>query len=126
MYTVGKLDMDKYRCISDTITTDEVVITDERIQHIEARHPGDFERISPYLAQAIFDPDYILEDKHSCTSALVLKSVRDGALRFQMILRVHTSDDNPEFRNSILSAWTISASRWKSYIKNRKTLYKRE
>ena len=34
--TVGRIDIEKYRCITDEIATDEVIITPERIQHIEA------------------------------------------------------------------------------------------
>lgn len=126
MRIIGKLKIDKYWCIADDITTDEVIITDERIQHIKERHPGDFEWIAPYLSQAIADPDYILEDKHGMKSGLVLKLIQSGDLRFQMVVRVHTSTDDPAFKNSVLSAWTISKSRWDGYVSNRKILYKRE
>ena len=44
MHFVGKIDLQIYRCISERITTDEVIVTDERIQHIEERHPNDFEQ----------------------------------------------------------------------------------
>ncbi len=46
---IGKIDIEKYKVVSDRIRTDEVVITDERIQHIRERHPQDFERYSVYI-----------------------------------------------------------------------------
>lgn len=123
--TIGRIDVEKYRCIMDDITTDEVIITDERIQHIKDHHPGHFETIKPYLQAALETPDYILEDKNPHTG-LILKSIKENGLRFQMVLRIHTSSDAPEFKNSLISAWEISESRWKNYVKNKKILYKRE
>ena len=50
---VGKLDKNIYKCVTDDITTDEVIITDERISHIKDHHPGHFEIIEPFLQTAI-------------------------------------------------------------------------
>lgn len=123
--TVGRIDIEKYRCIMDDITTDEVIITSERIQHIQERHPGAYEKIKDFLQAALDDPDYILEDKNPNTG-LILKAIKENGLRFQMVLRVHTSVDNPGFKNSIISGWDISESRWENYVNNKKILYKRE
>lgn len=45
---VCKLDKELYKVITEDIRTDEVIITDERIQHIQERHPDDYERFSTY------------------------------------------------------------------------------
>ena len=37
---VGKIDREVYSCVAGDIVTDEVIITDERVQHIKERHPG--------------------------------------------------------------------------------------
>ena len=123
--TVGYIDREKYSCITKDITTDEVVLTPERVQHIKDRHPGHFERIEPFLRMALEDPDYILADK-SPNTGLILKMVEREGTRFQTVLRVHTSADNPAFKNSIISSWEISESRWENYIKNKTVLYKKE
>ena len=44
MHIVGRIDRKIYECITDDITTDEVIITEERIQHIVERHPNDYEQ----------------------------------------------------------------------------------
>lgn len=49
MYTVGMLDVEKYKAVTADIRTQEVVITEERIQHIRERHPEDFERFCTYI-----------------------------------------------------------------------------
>lgn len=124
MNRICDLDIEKYRCIAEDIATREVIITDERIQHIRDHHPGHFEMIEPFLEAAIISPDYILEDAPN--TGLILKEVETDGLRMQMVLRVHTASDVPGFKNSIISAWKISEIRWNSYLRNKKILYKSE
>lgn len=121
---LGHIDTQKYRCITDDITTDEVVITEERVRHIDAHHLGHYEKISPFLQTALDAPDYILEDKNPNT-ALILKEVEMDGLRIQVVLRLHTSADAKGFRNSIISVWEISKSRWNNYLRNKNILYRR-
>ena len=118
------LDVETYMCITPDIPEREVVITDERIAHIRDHHPGHFEEIAPYLKAAVEAPDYILEDTPH--TGLILKAIAHGGLRLQMVLRIHTSTDASGFKNSILSAWKISESRWNNYLRNKKILYKSE
>lgn len=125
MRTAGYIDIEKYRCITDDITTDEVVITEERVRHIEAHHPGHYEKISPFLQAALDAPDYILEDKNPNT-ALILKEIKMDGLRIQVVLRLHTSADAEGFKNSILSAWEIREKEYRRLARNKNILYKRE
>lgn len=123
---VGKIDIEKFKNVVDDITTDEVIITDERIHHVDDHHKGDFLKIQPYLKQIISDPNLILEDPKNSKTALLLKHIEEKNMRVYLVLRLHTSDDQPGFKNSILSAWIIDEKRWKSYKKRRKILYERE
>jgi len=122
---VGKLDENIYCCVNNDISTNEVIITGERIQHIKDRHPGHYEKISPFLQTALHAPDYILKDKNPKT-ALILKEIKENGWRIQIVLRLHTSTDIDGFKNAIISAWEISESRWNNYLRNKKILYKRE
>lgn len=45
MLLVGKIKREIYSCITEDIKTDEVIITEERVQHIKDRHPNDVGRI---------------------------------------------------------------------------------
>ena len=121
---VGKIDREIYKCITEDITTDEVIITDERIEHIKEHHPGHYERIGPYLKDAVEDPDYILKDAKN--TGLILKRTELEDVRIQTVLRVHTTSDKEGYKNSIISAWEISESRWENYINNKVILYKRK
>lgn len=53
MHIVGRIDRKIYECITDDITTDEVIITEERIQHIVERHPNDYEQYYAYLKTVV-------------------------------------------------------------------------
>lgn len=123
--TVGRIDIEKYRCITDEIATDEVIITPERIQHIEERHPGDYEQFVKYIADILENPDYILEANKPNTG-VILKEIEENGEKFKVILRVKVESDPAEYRNSILSFWQIGETTWKKNVKNKKVLYKRE
>lgn len=123
--TIGRIDVEKYKAVSPDIRTDEVVITDERIQHIKERHPNDYERYVGYVREMIEKPQYILEDPAYGT-AVILKEYASKEERFRMVLRLATSKDNPEYRNSVITFLKISKRNFDKYIRNKKILYKTE
>lgn len=125
MITIGKIDIDKYRVVSENIRTDEVVITDERIQHIQERHPDDFERYSQYIGDMLKDPQYILADKFPNT-AVILKDFYNSGEQFRLILKLAVSDDEPFKKNSVITFLKISEKKFKKYLRNKKILYKSE
>lgn len=124
VYAVGKIEIEKYRCITEDIVTDEVVITEERIQHIEERHPGDYERFVEYIADILENPDYIVEANKPNTG-VILKEIEENGNKFKVILRVKVEKDPAEYRNSVLSFWQVGDTTWKKNLKNKKILYKR-
>ena len=124
VHFIGKLDKKLYSCVTNDITTDDVIITDERIRHIREHHPSHFEDIAPFLQAAVASPDYILKDAPN--TGLILKLIEDNGQQIQIVLRLHTSSDEHGYKNSVISAWKISESRWNNYIRNKKILYKKE
>lgn len=122
---IGKIDVNIYKCVSDDIVTDEVVITDERVEHIKERHPNDYERFVEYIPLIIAEPDYILAANKPNTGVL-LKEIKSNDERFKLILRLKIEDDPADYSNSVLSFWYIGETTWKKSIKNKKILYKRE
>lgn len=107
LYIVGKIDKNIYKCITEDIMTDEVIITAERIQHIMDRHPNDYERYCGCLKEIVEHPQYIVETNKPYT-ALILKEFVEGKERFKTVLRLTTSHDNPEYRNSIITFMKIN------------------
>ena len=125
VHPVTKLDIEKYKCVSENITTDEVIITDERIQHIKDRHPNDYERYAQYLPEIVGNPDYIIRDKRPYT-AVVLKQIVENNERFRISLRLKTPTDNPDYKNSVLTFLKIREDEWERLVRNKEVLYKRE
>lgn len=127
VHTIGKIDVEKYKCVTPDIVTDEVVITDERIQHIKEHHPNDYERFVSYLPRIVADPDFIVADEHPNTGLLLWKALNgEKAEYFRLSLRLITSTDNPEYKNSVLTFWKTKRREYERLVRNKNILYKRE
>ena len=106
VHPIGKINKEIYKCITDDILTDEVVITNNQIQHIMDRHPNDYERFSSYFGEIVKNPDYIIEANKPNT-ALLLKEIKENDEIFKTVLRLVTSKDNPNYKNSIITFMKI-------------------
>ncbi len=124
VHTVGKINREIYKCITDDIVTDEVIITDNQIQHIKDRHPNDYERFSQYFGQIVAEPDYIIEANKPDT-AVILKEIVDGDEKFQTVLRLCTSKEPEGYKNSIITFLKIDEKRWNRYLRTKEILYKK-
>ena len=126
MRLVGRIDREVYKCITEDIITEDVIITDERIEHIKERHPNDYERYFEYLKEIVENPDYIVETTKRNT-ALILKQITESEEKcFKTVLRLVTSTDNTEFKNSIITFMKINEKEWSRLIRNKRILYKKE
>ncbi len=125
VHRVGKINREIYKCITEDIVTDEVVITDEQIAHIKDRHPNDYERFSQYFGQIVAEPDYIIKANKPDT-AVILKEILEGDERFQTVLRLCTSKEPEGYKNSIITFLKIDEKRWNRYLRTKEILYKKE
>ena len=124
VHYIGKINLEIYKCVSEDIQTDEVIITDERIQHIKERHPQDFERFCGYMREIVERPEYIMESKKPNT-AFVLKRIVQEEKNFQLILRLKTSNDCSDYQNSVITFLKVDDKKAAKYLRNKKILYKR-
>ena len=125
--TICKLDRDIYSCITKDIATDEVVLINERILHIQDHHPNDFERYGRYIKEMIEHPDYIIEaNREKDKSGLVLKEFADNGEQFRLVLRLATSTDKRGSKNSIITFQYVKKKEYTRLTKNKKVLYKRK
>ncbi len=123
---VGKLDKNIYKCITEDIATDEVIITDTQIKHIQERHPEAYNKTMNEMKLAIENPDYIILDANHPNTGLVVKRPVSNNTNMQIVLRVATSNDKNGLKNSIISYWNISDKRLRNYLRNKPILYKKE
>lgn len=121
---IGKIDREKFKHITTDITTEEVILTDKQIEHIKMRHPNDYSLYVDYIKEIIENPDYIIRDAHPNTGFL-LKEFLEKNKRFQLILRLHTSNDNKLYKNSIITFLKINAKKYHQYLRNKEIVWKR-
>ncbi len=125
MLIIGTIDKEIYKCITNDIITDDVVITDNQIQHIKDKHPDSYQKAMANMKAALESPDYIIKDKHKNTG-LIIKQIHLQNEHTQIVLRICTSEDEPGYKNSIISSWEISEKRLQNYLRNKAILYKKE
>ena len=124
MQYIGKIDKKKLKIHARKIISEDIIITSERIKHIQLRHPGDYEKYAQYIPDVIENPDYILEDKDNIDTILILKTIKDEEnKKIQVVVKLETSIKGKN--NSILTFWHIRDRNYKSTIKNNKILYKK-
>ena len=121
---IGLIDLNIFSCISKDIATSEVILTDERIDHINDRHPGDFERYGSYIPFIVEEPDYIIEDEKPGT-ALLLKEFIEDQVRFRLTLKLQT-EKNAGRKNSVLTFQYVRKKEYDRLIRNKMVLYKRQ
>ena len=77
MYSIGKINQKIYKCITEDIITEEVIITENQIQHIKDRHPEAYNKVLKNIQETISTPDYIIRDKHAY-ARLIFKMIQTG------------------------------------------------
>ena len=88
MHTIGRINKSIYSCITEDIVTDEVIITDNQLQHILDRHPEVYKEVTDYLNDIISAPDFIIKHKNT---GLVVKRIKTKEEYAQMVLRICAS-----------------------------------
>ena len=101
------------------------IVTDVQLRHIRERHPDIAENAEEYLREAILHPDYILETDRPYTANVLKQFTVDGR-GYQLVLRLKTSADPAEYKNSVITFMSVNPKRWRQYLRNRRILYKRE
>ena len=122
---VCKIDRSLYRIVEQDLITDEVIITEQQILHIEEGHPGDYNRLAAYIPDVLQQPDYILRGNRPHT-ALVLKQISTPEMTAEVVLRLKVSGDPEEYKNSIITMWNISQKRFRRLLRQSEILYKKE
>jgi len=119
---VGTIDLEMFKCVSNDMATDEVVITDRQLAHISGRHSQDYELYGAFIPDILKKPDYILE-ANKPNSAVLLKEISYNNEKIQLVLRFKTSNDPTDYKNSIITFLKIREKEWNRLINNKKILY---
>ena len=125
VHKIGKIDISKFKIISNKILTDEVIITNDRINHIIKRRGEEFYNLySSFFPDIVRDPDYIFPDKNPNT-AIISKRLRSDDKTINIVLRIVVEGDNPSYKNSIITAIGENEKRFQQRLRNNKTIFEK-
>ena len=121
-YIVGVIDKDRYKNITDNITTKDVVLLPKQIEHIEERHKGVYIKYKNEITNILDNPDYIFKDPKHENTALLIKKYNNNV---EVVLKLNTDTKN-NFKNSIITMWEIGDKRLERYKQTHEIIYKKE
>ena len=124
IHSLGTLDWDIYNCISSNHIADEVIITEEQMAHIRERHPEAYIDTLHYVREILKDPDYIFRDRRPNTG-LVVKKIFNEEECSLLVLKIITSEDDINYKNSVITSWKITEKRLNNYLRNKEIIYKK-
>lgn len=126
LHSLGTIDISKYKNVTDKrILTNEVIITDNRIEHIIQRRGQSFyDEYHKYFGQIVKDPDYIFKDTKEDT-AIVSKGIVHKGKTVNIVLRLAVEGNDPTFKNSIITAVVESEKRFAQRLRNNDPIYKK-
>lgn len=124
MKYVGKIIIEKFQPVTDLkIISDDVILTPNRIEHIiERRGQAFYDEFNSYFADIVRDPDYIFKDKNDNT-AIASKSVLHNGVNVNIVLRLAVAGDNPDYKNSIITAIKENDKRFAQRLRNNTPIY---
>ena len=123
---IGKINRYIYQqAATNKIITDEVIITNNQIQHIVDRRGQEFyDEFKEYFSDIISNPDYIFKDKTDNT-AIASKTFAHKNTSVNLVVRLIVEGENPDYKNSIITAIKENDKRFKQRLRNNKPIYKR-
>lgn len=124
---IGRLDLQFYQAvIGKHILSDEVILTENRELHIiERRGLAFYQKYRPYFGDIIARPDYIFLDDRPNT-VLVCKSFVEDLRTVHLVIRLVVEGENPDYKNSIITAIEENDKRFCQRLRNRVPLYSKE
>ncbi|MBP2631435.1 MAG: hypothetical protein H6Q70_2063 [Firmicutes bacterium] len=106
------------------LLTDEIILMEEREQHIQEHHPNDFELFCTYGKETIQDPDMIINDSKNDGTIFMIKKLESTNLN--VIVRVVLETDNPKYKNSIMTFYRVRDKNLMKLIKKAEIIYKKQ
>lgn len=125
MQYIGKLDIEKLGKYRKRVITDEVILTEERIKHIQEHHPGDYEKYGIYITEIIDNPDYIIDDSKNIDTVLYMKTIKENEKNIQIVIRLSTNKREKNKKNSILTLWKVKDKTYRQLLRNKEILWER-
>lgn len=106
------------------IQTQEIVITNERIEHIKDRHPKDYALFIQYGVDSVTNPDIVIKDEKHEGTIFMIKRLPDTNLN--TIVKIILGKNETKKKNSIMTFYRIRERNLKKLMNKNDVLYKKE
>lgn len=124
-YTVlGEIDFQLLGGEFGILKTKIVIVTNERLEHIERNHPQDIELFRKYASAILETPDIIIKDLKNSNTVFLIKTLQETNLN--VIIKLAVDSDSDDIQNSVMTFFRIRQKNLKKLEKKNKILYKRE
>lgn len=122
--SLGKIDIKILEIEYGRIQTDEIIVTNERINHIKERHPEDYFLFEKYGQESVTSPDLVVKDIKHAGTIFMVKRLPETNLN--VVVRVVLETDDSGLKNSVMTFYRIREKNLKKLIEKNGILYKKE
>ena len=120
---LGKLNTQSLENEFGKLRTNDIIITDERIEHIKLRHPQDYNLFEIYGTSTVLNPDLIIKDEKNKNTIFMVKKLVNTNLN--VIVKLIVDTDEKDYKNSVMTFYRIRDKNLKKKKKKNKTIYKK-
>lgn len=107
-----------------SLATDELILTDERDEHIKERHTDDYNLFHQCVLDVVQIPDVILKDSKNKNTVFYIKYIEETNLN--IVVRLSLETENNGRKNSVITSYRLGKKNLKRFKKNNKILYIRD
>lgn len=121
---IGKIDAGLFENEFGKLNTNDVILTNERLQHIIDEHPQDYDYFAKYGIQTVTNPDIVIKDGKNENTVFMIAKLENTNLNTVVRLSV-AGKDLSKLDNSIMTFYRIREKNLRKLIERNKVLYKR-
>ena len=123
--SIGVIQTDYLEKEFGKLATNEIVVTNEREEHIKESHPDQYDKFVKVRIETVTDPDYVFKDEKDENTADYVRAIGDSHNMFAVV-RVSLESDSSRKKNSVITAHEFSNKKLEKFKRNHKILYQRE
>ena len=121
---LGRIDERALKKEFGDLRTEEVIVTEERIKHIQERHSQDVTLFELYGKETVSEPDLIIKDGKNKGTVFMIKYLPDCNINVVVRLVLETEDEG--LKNSVMTVYRIRTRNLEKLLKKNKVIYRKE
>ena len=124
IHSLGRINIKILEIEYGKLRTDEIIITDERMEHIKERHAEDYLLFEKYGKASVNSPDIIIKDTKKEGTVFMIKKLPETNLN--VVVRVALEREDSRLKNSVITFYRVREKNLQKLIKKHDLLYKKE